>query len=71
MPPGPESDHTGILGSYFNTLKLLTCITVPYQLSCDTCELDQVVDDEVTAYEIARDHEREQPSHYVFIDTVE
>ncbi|MFB6211439.1 MAG: hypothetical protein ABEI76_07870 [Halobacteriales archaeon] len=44
---------------------------MPYAVRCDTCDLDRVVDDEISAYEIARDHEREQPRHYVFIETVE
>ncbi|WP_290809826.1 hypothetical protein [Halovivax sp.] len=40
-----------------------------YDLTCDTCDFDHEVDDEVGAYDGARAHEAEHPDHFVFIRT--
>lgn len=42
---------------------------MPYDLTCDSCEFARTVNEEVSAYTGAKDHEEEHPTHFVFIWT--
>lgn len=42
-----------------------------YTLTCDSCEFDLGVDEEVRAYSNAKEHEAEHPAHFVFIESAE
>lgn len=42
-----------------------------YQLSCDTCDFERRVENEPDSYAVAKDHEAEHTTHFVFISTVE
>jgi hypothetical protein len=44
---------------------------VAYDLRCDTCEFDRTVDGESDAYADAKDHESDNPDHFVLIYSVE
>ena len=38
-----------------------------FDLTCDSCEFDREVDAEEDAYVGAKDHETDNPDHFVFI----
>lgn len=39
-----------------------------YSVDCDTCDYVREFADEVTAYAAAKEHEAEQPDHFVFME---
>lgn len=42
-----------------------------FALKCDSCEFADTVEDEGRAYTLARDHEADETTHFVGIETVE
>lgn len=40
-----------------------------FDLDCDTCEFARTVETESSAYDGAKRHEQEHPSHFVLITT--
>lgn len=42
-----------------------------YRLACDSCDYEQRVEKERETYALAKDHEAEHTTHFVFISTVE
>jgi len=43
---------------------------MPFELDCDSCDFESLVEAEPDSYARAKDHEEEWPSHFVFIRTV-
>lgn len=41
-----------------------------FKASCDTCDLDEVVETESHAYEVALEHEQEHGDHFVLISEI-
>lgn len=39
-----------------------------YSVECDTCEFMREINDEVTAYSVAKDHEAEYAGHFVMME---
>lgn len=46
-------------------------VSVGFDLACDTCNFSRTVDEEISAYLSAKDHEEAHPTHFVFIRTTE
>jgi hypothetical protein len=43
---------------------------MPFELDCDSCDFESVVENEPDSYARAKEHESECPSHFVFITSV-
>lgn len=44
---------------------------MPYSLSCDSCEFVREIDDDVTAFEVAKDHEAAFANHFVLMERLQ